>query len=287
MVFPPDEGSIELKLPLFETTENDSDISLNLNHEILSVGDKAISIAEIYDFENRGNKIYIGKQGSNNLRRTLSFYIPEKAINLKFVEGLEQENITRDKNIAYDSTGFPPGRKRVVLTYEIPLEFGKNQIEKEIIINVSTLLLLVDDDKGMVEVSTLTELEPVNIENKNYKRWSANNLEAGKNYVITVNNTSLQLEYIDLFPIIIFAAIFLSVFIISLISRTENKDNDKKLLLTKRQEIIQQIIVLDQEFNNQAVDENEYNERRNKLKGFIAEIDKIANTSIDHQNETE
>ena len=162
----------DLKLPLFETTDNDSEIFLNLNHEILSVEEKTVSIAEIYDFENRGNKIYVGKQGDNNLRRTLKFYIPLNAVNLRFVEGLDNENIKREKTIVYDSSGFSPGRKRIVLTYDVPLEFGKNLIEKEIMSDVSTLLLLVDDEKGAVEVSSLNELEPVTIENKSYQRWS-------------------------------------------------------------------------------------------------------------------
>jgi len=285
MVFPPDKGSMDLKLPLFDTTENDSDIFLVLNHEILSVGEKTVSIAEIYDFENRGNSIYIGKPGDNNLRRTLKFYVPKNAINLNFVEGLDKENITREKNLAYDSSGFPPGRKRVVLTYEIPLEFGKNLIEKEIMTDVSTLLLLVDDDKGMVEVSSLNELKPVTIENKNYQRWSGNNLKAGNRYNITVTNRSFQLEYLDLFPIIIFAAIFLSVFIIGLISRTENKSvNNKKDLMTRREEILQSIVSLDDEYNKKEMDEPVYKDKRLKLKGYIAEIDKNIK---DHRNDTE
>jgi len=276
MVFPPDQGSIDLKLPLFETTDNDSEIFLNLNHQIVSVAEKTVSIAEIYDYENRGNSIYIGKPGDDNLRRTLKFYVPENAINLKFVEGLDNDEIQREKTTVYDSSGFPPGRKRVVLTYEIPLEFGKNLINKDVLTNVSTLLLLVDDQNGMVDVSTLSELEPVTIENKKYKRWSGNNLKSGSNYVITVTNRSLSIKYIDLFPVIIFAVLFLSVFIIGLITRTENKNNVKNLLL-RRDEIVKTIITLDEEYKKNSVNESTYKEKRYRLKNSIIEIDKKIN----------
>ena len=235
LVFPPDKGFIDLKLPLFETTEDSSDIFLNLNHEILSVGEKTVSIAEIYDYENRGNEIYIGKVGDDNKRNTLKFFVPSNSINLKYVEGLDQENVIRDKNIIYDSSGFPPGRKRIVLAYEIPLEFGKNEINKEIVSDVTTLLLLVDDEKGTVDVSALKELEPVTIENKKYRRWTGERLVSGSGYSITVTNRALSIEYIDLFPIIIFGALFLSVFIIGLIARAEGSGtNEWKQLACKK-----------------------------------------------------
>lgn len=274
MVFPPEKGFIDLKLPLFETTSDDSQIFLNLNHQIVSVTEDTLSVAEIYDFENRGNKIYIGKSGDDDLRRTLKFYVPENAINLKFVEGLDDNNFKREQSTVYDSSGFPPGRKRVVLTYEIPLEFGKNLINKDVLTDVSTLLLLVDDQKDAVDVSTLTKLEPVTIENKKYQRWSGNDLKIGNSYVLTVTNRSLSIKYIDLFPIIIFAVLFLSVFIIVLISRTEKRNNNKEELMAKRVVIVNSIIKLDEDYKNNAVTESSYKEKRYKLKNSIIETDK-------------
>lgn len=274
MVFPPEKGFIDLKLPLFETTSDDSQIFLNLNHQIVSVTEDTLSVAEIYDFENRGNKIYIGKSGDDDLRRTLKFYVPENAINLKFVEGLDDNNFKREQSTVYDSSGFPPGRKRVVLTYEIPLEFGKNLINKDVLTDVSTLLLLVDDQKDAVDVSTLTKLEPVTIENKKYQRWSGNDLKIGNSYVLTVTNRSLSIKYIDLFPIIIFAVLFLSVFIIVLISRTEKRNNNKEELMAKRVVIVNSIIKLDEDYKNNTVTESSYKEKRYKLKNSIIEIDK-------------
>jgi len=286
MVFQPDKGSINLELPLFETTENNSKIFLNLNHEILSVGEKKVSFAEIYDFENRGNKIYIGKVGENKLRRTLEFNIPSNAINLKFVEGLDNSNISRDKNLVYDSTGFPPGRKRVVVTYDIPLEFGKNVIEKKLLSDVSTLLLLVDDKRGPVEVSSLNELEQVTIENISYKRWTGNSLEKGYKYSIKITNRSLSLKYLDLFPIIIFAALFISVFIIGLITHTENKKKySVDELLLKRDELIKSIVELDTWYDKNSIDESVYQTKRQNLKHYIVEIDRKLNRVKDHRNE--
>ena len=128
----------------------------------------------------------------------------------------------------------------------------------------------------MVDVSTLNELEPVTIENKNYKRWSGNNLKPGSNYVITVTNRSLSIKYIDLFPVIIFAVLFLSVFIIGLITRSENKNNVQSLLV-RRDEIVKTIITLDEEYKKNPVNESSYKEKRYRLKNSIIEIDKKIN----------
>ena len=287
MVFPPDNGTIEFKLPLFETTEKDSEITLNLNHEILSVGDKRASFAGIYDFENTGNKIFIGKPDENGLRRTLSFNIPSNAENLQFVEGIESENIIRDKNFAYDSSGFPPGKKRVVLTYDVPLEYGKNFIEREITSDLSTLLILVDDKKGDVKIDDLIKLEPVTIENISYKRWSGSDLKSGFKYAINITNKTLSIKYIDLFPIIIFAILFISVFLIGLITRTEDKkDEDAADLLIKRNKLIVSILELDNNFDNNSITETDYKIKRQMLKKNIIEIDKKLKSIKDRQNDT-
>jgi len=276
MVFPPDKNKIKLNLPLFETTESDSKILLRLNHEILTIDKKTVSIAEIYDFENRDNKIFIGKLGNDNIRQTLKFFVPENAINLSFVEGLDNQNVKRENNMLYDSSGFPPGRKRVVLNYAIPLEYGENTIRKEILYNSSTLLLLVDDKKELVKVSLLTELEPVTIENKKYLRWSGDNLKTGNKYNITITNRSKILKYLDIYPIIIFAAIFLSVLIIGFITKSErSKIKDEYHLMSKREDIIQNIIKLDETYEKQLISESEYIRKRNELKNYIVDIDNL------------
>ena len=287
MVFPPDKGKIDLKLPLFETTEDSSEIVLNLNHEIVSVDEKAVSIAEIYDFQNRGKEIYIGQENDNNQRVVLKFYVPSNAINLRFIEGIDEENITRDDNFINDSAGFPPGRKRVVIGYEIPLEPGKNEIKKEVLKDVNTLLLLVDDKKDSVQVSTLTELEPVTIENSSYKRWSGSNLNAGSSYVIIVKNSILPSDYTDLYPIVIFAVLFLSVFIIGLISRSEVSSGNKISQLSgKRDKIIQKIIELDGEYERKEIEESVYQDIRKRQINKISEIDKIIGKIKYHPNGT-
>jgi len=276
MVFPPDKNKIKLNLPLFETTESDSKILLRLNHEILTIDKKTVSIAEIYDFENRDNKIFIGKLGNDNIRQTLKFFVPENAINLSFVEGLDNQNVKRENNMLYDSSGFPPGRKRVVLNYAIPLEYGENTIRKEILYNSSTLLLLVDDKKELVKVSLLTELEPVTIENKKYLRWSGDNLKTGNKYNITITHRSAILKYLDIYPIIIFAAIFLSVLIIGFITKSErSKIRDEYHLMSKREDIIQNIINLDETYEKQLISDSEYIRKRNELKNYIVDIDNL------------
>ena len=288
MVFPPDKDKIELNLPLFETTENDSKIFLRLNHEILTIGEKTVSIAEIYDFENMGSKIFIGKPGNDNIRQTLKFYVPENGINLSFIEGIDNQNVKRENNILYDSSGFPPGRKRVVLTYDIPLEYGKNTIKKEILFNLSTLLLLVDDKKELVKVSLLTELEPVTIENKKYLRWAGDNLKTGSKYNITITNRSVTLKYLDIYPIIIFAALFLSALIIGFITKSERSHiKDEYHLKSKREDIIQKIIKLDEKYEEHLISDSEYTRKRNELKNYIVDIDNQLSGFKDHQNDTE
>ena len=87
--------------------------------------------------------------------------------------------------------------------------------------------------------------------------------------------------------IIIFAALFISVFIIGMITRTEIKENkNTEELLLKRNSLIKSIIDLDEEFEENSIIESEYKTKRQILKNYIVEIDKKISSIKDHHNKT-
>ena len=79
----------------------------------------------------------------------------------------------------------------------------------------------------------------------------------------------------------------LFLFIIGLITRTENKkrDNTDELLL-KRDKLLKSIIELDEEYNKNSISESVYKTKRLNLKNYIVEIDQKISSIKDHQNDT-
>ena len=289
MVFPPDKDAIELNLPVYDSGEDDSAININLIHEVISIGENSVSVAEIYEFENSSNKIYIGKKETGaDLNKTLRFFIPEKAQNISYIEGVTQENILRDGDIVFDTVSFPPGKKRVVITYEMPLSFGKNSIEKDFYYSTNTMLLLAAEAEYKITVTGLNELDPIFVDKQNYLRWVGENIKSGSRIEISFYSTRLDIKKIELYPIIIFGVLFLAVVISGFFVRNGRKKQlNPRDLEEKRKEIITKIAQLDIKRDNDEVDTERYKVIRTELKKSLVMLDERIKKLKDPQNKTE
>ena len=58
-------------------------------------------------------------------------------------------------------------------------------------------------------------------------------------------------------------------------------------LLARRDELIESIIELDNKYNDNKIEKEEYKESRLKMKGYIADIDKLTEGIKYLQNDTE
>ena len=216
-VFPPDKDSIELQLPLYESTESDENIALNLNHLVFSIDGNYMSVAEIYEFENRGEKIYTGiKQGDNRFK-SLRFNIPVEAEEFNLLQGLDSKDFIKQGDMAYGSTVFMPGSKRVVFSYRVPLSIGKNIIERKVVYNSATILILSPEKQNNIEVLGLKQLEPVNVGGDSYLRWLGQEIAAGTEIKILYSNLSLSIIPKDVYPVAIFAVIFIAMVLIGIV----------------------------------------------------------------------
>ncbi len=187
MVFSPDEDEKVLELPVYETTESDTDITIEEGHMIIQVSDGSISVADITVLNNKGEVIFIGKNDVEGGRKeTLSFSLPNGATNVSFIHGLSQDMLVRTREGFSDTQGVWPGTKRVVYTYTLPYESGRNEISKVVSYPTDSFLLLVSDSGNEVGVEGLLGGESVEIEGNNYLKWIGNNLNKGSNIIITI-----------------------------------------------------------------------------------------------------
>nr|NIP29949.1 c-type cytochrome [Candidatus Dadabacteria bacterium]NIQ14113.1 c-type cytochrome [Candidatus Dadabacteria bacterium] len=127
MVFPPNQDLIHLELPVFDTTDSDEKLYINNLHTIVynSPKENYANITNIYELINSGDRIFIGTAFDGKekgvLAKTVSFSIPNKAVNINFLNGVNANDIIEDDGKLYDSSAFHPGVKRVVLSYDFPL----------------------------------------------------------------------------------------------------------------------------------------------------------------------
>jgi len=187
MVFSPDEDEKVLEFPVYETTESDTDITIEEGHMIIQVSDGSISVADITVLNNKGDVIFIGENDVEGGRKeTLSFSLPNGATDVSFIHGLSQDMLVRTREGFSDTQGVWPGTKRVVYTYTLPYESGRNEISKVVSYPTDSFLLLVSDSGNEVGVEGLLGGESVEIEGNNYLKWIGNNLNKGSSIIITI-----------------------------------------------------------------------------------------------------
>ena len=269
VVFPPDKEVIDLNLPIFDVSKSGSDIVTNFNHQFIEVENKIISVVEIYEFENTGNTVFIGEKDSgSNFNKTTKLNIPKEAQNLKFIQGIDGGSAKRKDDTVYDTAGFLPGKKRVVVTYELPLSFGRNQIRKVFYYDTKAMIIMATESSN-IKVAGLNEMERIFVHNQNYLRWVGKDIKQKSKIKMNHYSTNLEFKKIELYPIMIFAFLFLSAFVYSLTVNSKNKRLSSKYLLEKREKIITEMAQLDIKYENGEIDSDKYKIIRSELKKSI------------------
>jgi len=216
MVFPLDEEVIDIDLPVFDVSNDDSNIVTNVNHHVIELQNKTISVVEIYEFENKGKTIFIGEGNlEDKLKKTIKLNVPAKAESINFVRGIRADGAVREGNVIYDTAGFPPGIKRVVISYKLPLSFGRSEIKKVFYYDTVSAFVIATESSN-VEVGGLGELKTFSISDQNYRQWRGSDIQRGKNIKISYYSMQLELNKIEFYPAVIFALLLLFALLFSI-----------------------------------------------------------------------
>lgn len=280
MVFYPNEYSKTLGLPLYEPIQDDSNIGVAESHMIIQADNNNISVVELMIFENGTDKAYIGKgESEDGKRSTLRFNLPEKYNSINFIHGLSKNDVIFNDSGFSDTSVFWPGTKRIVYTYMIPYESGKNTIENRINYPTGSFLLLLSDTGRKVDVKGLGEGDVVLIKNQSYLQWKGNDLRPGNVIKISIfkpytNEHILKWGALGLiFVLIISGTIYAYVYkgkknIID-INEVQKFDLDEE-----RKKLIREIAELDDSFEANKIDEEIYLKIREGKKRLLIDLTK-------------
>ncbi len=280
MVFYPDEDTKTLDLPVYEPTDSAENISVSEGHMIVQTVEEGLSIADLSVFESKGDRMYVGSVDiADGKKETLKFSVPPDAANLNFINGLDPEAIVKTPAGFSDTASVPPGPKRVVFAYTLPLHSGSGSIEKTIEYPTGKFLLLVAKSNDEVKVDGLTGGDVVQIEKEDFIRWSGDDLEPGHKIKITFTNPLAWREYIK------WAGVALLVLAVaggvlyssrvkrgSAVTEEEKKNGSRDALMQKRSALIKEIAALDDRFEEGGADEAGYRKLRENKKAELIEV---------------
>lgn len=270
MVFTPNEDTIDLKLPVFDSTESDEKIIVNNLHVIIYPGSEEdlVSVTNIYEFLNSENKIFVGSKiaDDNSQRKTLSFEIPEIAKNVDFLNGLNPENVIKSGENYFDTTAFNPGFKNVVISYELPLQKLSTSLRIKSAYNINNLIILKKKDGIEATVEGMGDSKEITIENDTFDKYEKSGFSKNDSVLVLFDGVFVLNELKKYIPIFLFGIFIIAGLLYSRFNSKIQKDLSDN---HSREDLIKEIARLDDIFELKGIEESDYRRKREKLKEHL------------------
>jgi cytochrome c551/c552 len=274
MVFYPNEETKIINLPIYDPTVDEDTIKITEAQMIVQVEEGTLSVADLTLYNNTGDKIYIGgNELEDGRRESLKMSTPKQAQSLNFIHGITPDDVVKTEYGFADTTSVPPGQKRVVYAYNLPLNSGTTSFEKTIDYPTESFLLLVSESTKSVEVRGLNGGEAVQIHEESFLKWTGEDLKPGHSIKVELNSPLAQGDYLKwgalgFLLLIIIAGVIYSTVLKKSTEQDIGTDQDKGVgdIEAKHLALIKEIAALDDSFEAGNIEEQKYkNIRGNKI----------------------
>jgi hypothetical protein len=125
------EETLPTTITVFETTEDDSTVTLDSVHFIAESFGEVLRISEIHLYGNSGDRTYVGQLGDEGLTYTVHIPLPENAMGIAFEQDGATERYLEVEGGIVDTEPVPPGQETslaffsyhlIVMGDTVPLE---------------------------------------------------------------------------------------------------------------------------------------------------------------------
>ena len=156
------------------TTTDLSRLKLKRNILTIRLEKGFFEFVEMMDFENEGSATIVSNDGAPTLR----FVLP-KSSNIRNPRarwgaapaGLDPKFLTSAENEIRTSEPIPPGRKFIVLLYRLEDEFGGIRVEKPILYDTPSFVVMPEKDRVQAQAIGLAAQPAVEFQNREYNRF--------------------------------------------------------------------------------------------------------------------
>ncbi len=169
------QDSGDAVLAVFDTTVGGPPLGIGIRHVVITKGDAGKHrILDIYQVENTGTMTRVGADSN---AAVWTARLPAGVISPQPGEGdIPATAVSFVGGQISVAAPFPPGTKQVVVTYDLPA--AQRTLEVPVDQNTGELEVLVEDSTVNVG-GNLQPAEPVTIENRTFRRFTAEDVVAG------------------------------------------------------------------------------------------------------------
>ena len=239
-------------IPVFETTDSDTAISLSSHHILIDA--QAGTVAYIIIVHNRGDRTYLtgGDHGHG-----LEIPLPDGVTDI----ARAPQGVHLHGSLLVDPRPIIPGNSQTFFSFALP---PSNRIAQRITYPTASLDLLVQPTDTPVSTTILRDLGDVTLGNNVFQRFGAEQLAPGTQ--IDINLSSAEIASNLQTPIWIAAASAIAIAILVIYMRSLKTTPNRRTVL------LEQIADLDERYESGKLSEDDYKNRRNALKAEVIDL---------------
>ncbi len=274
------ENTLSVDLSVYETTDQNVDISIKTYHIFLEINNDSIWINEALIVENRGDRVYVGSEGlQSGKKETLRVSLPKEASNLQFSQDVTPF-LVRTAEGFVDTTEIRPGTKRILFSYTV----GSADLNYKFIKNLhykTDNVIVIFPENGVKVKSDQLEIKGSTMNSgKQFFHLSGTNFAKGSRIAIelapTGNKEFFKWVIVGMLILLVglgFALPFIKRKKLSQEEEMKTPYEEKTGLTEQRQSVLQAIARLDDHAESGGIDMNAYQMERAEL---LIEVKKLS-----------
>lgn len=244
------------EITIYETTDDPSVVSVDADTLTVVVGaEDALEILQLFEFTTSSDRTFVGVEGE-----VLELPLPDGAYDTLPLAGISGEPVAGGAGF-FTSDPLPPGNTSMSYLYKVDVPRSGWNLDKPVLYPTSRFDLLLGEGLE-VRSPALTFEEEVTLADTNYRRHQARGLDAGSTLSAGIVFEGADASAIPTAGLIAALAVLVlvAVGVPALLGRRR-----EPVSLEKRQALVEEIALLDVEFEDGQIPSPEYRKRRAAL----------------------
>jgi len=179
-------ASLELPIPIFESTDDSSALSADRTHIFFEyLEPDTLQVVEIYIISNPSDRTVVAAIEGEP---TIEFKLPKDATNLQFEDGVLGGRYVLTPEGFGDTAAIRPGagQHQITFGYEVPYD-GKVEISQSVNLPTNAVVILIPKDGLKIKGEQLEYTGARDVQGITYEMYTGDRIEDGTDLAITVS----------------------------------------------------------------------------------------------------
>ena len=175
------QTTLDIAITVYETTQDDSGVQLDLVHIFAESFGEVLRISETHLFGSTADRTYVGQEGAGGQRETVLVPVPSDSVGFALGEGIAEDRFVSGSDGLVDTDPVRPGTLMSEVRFSYHLMAGSDPIilERPFAYPVASLAVLVAQPGLVLSSPQLQSMGTQMIQDRQYEVFSGQGLGPG------------------------------------------------------------------------------------------------------------